>query len=57
MGDLTGKEPEVIVREIPGTLRGSVIDTSLRTSITGPCEVGWKDGVRRTYEARHGAEG
>ncbi len=28
-----------------------------RASITGPCEVGWKDGVRRTYEARHGSEG
>ena len=25
-----------------------------RTSITGPCKVGWKDGLRAAYEARHG---
>jgi nucleoside-diphosphate-sugar epimerase len=57
MGELAGTTPEVIVGEIPGTLRGSVIDTSRRMSITGPCTVGWKAGLRRTYEARHGSAG
>lgn len=54
MGELAGMTPDVRVQEIPGTLRGSVIDNARRVSITGPCAVGWKDGVRRTYEARHG---
>jgi nucleoside-diphosphate-sugar epimerase len=52
-GELAGAQPEVIAKEILGTLRGSVADISTRLKITGPCRVDWKDGMRRAFEARH----
>jgi len=52
---LAGVTPTVNVTELPGTLRGSVADVRRRASITGPCTVGWKEGVRRTLAARHPA--
>jgi nucleoside-diphosphate-sugar epimerase len=54
MGELAGREAQVLVQETPGTLRGSVADISRRSSITGPCKVGWRDGLARTWAARHG---
>ena len=54
--DLGGTKAEVVVTELPNTLRGSVADNTRRLSITGPCRVGWKEGFRRTYAARHGQE-
>ena len=51
-GRLVGRQPEVVVRETPGTLRGSIADVSRRRSFTGPCQVGWKEGMRRMVEAR-----
>lgn len=54
MGTLAGREAQVVVREEPGTLRGSVADVSKRLAITGPCRVGWRDGLERTWKARHG---
>ncbi|GMU78947.1 MAG: hypothetical protein AMXMBFR46_17400 [Acidimicrobiia bacterium] len=58
-GELTGRTPELVVREMPGTQRGSVLDPTKRRAITGPCRVGWRDGLRRTFEARYpdGVEG
>jgi nucleoside-diphosphate-sugar epimerase len=53
IGELADVQPEVIAKEIPGTLRGSVADVSKRAAITGPCQVGWKDGMRRAFEVRH----
>ena len=53
VGELAEVQPEVVVTEMPGTLRGSVADVSKRMGITGPCQVGWKDGMRRAFEARH----
>jgi nucleoside-diphosphate-sugar epimerase len=55
MGELAGVTPELIVQPLPGTHIGSVASTARRHAITGPCTVGWKDGLRRTYEARHHA--
>lgn len=54
MGELCGRPAEVVVKEIPNTLRGSVADGTRRQSFTGPCKVGWKEGLRRTWLARHG---
>lgn len=51
--ELLGVPAEVIVRPVEGTLRGSVADVSLRQSITGPCAVDWREGLRRTITARH----
>jgi hypothetical protein len=52
-GELAGVQAEVIAKEIPGTLRGSIADVSKRMGITGPCQMGWKEGMRRAFEARH----
>lgn len=52
-GELTGRTPEVVVREMPGTQRGSILDPTKRRSITGPCAVSWREGMRRTFEARY----
>lgn len=52
-GELCGTHPDVRVIETPGTLRGSVADTTRRRAITGPCRVGIRDGLRRTFEARY----
>lgn len=54
MGELAGRPAEVVVQEIPNTLRGSVADVSRRRAATGPCRVGIREGLRRTWESRHG---
>ena len=53
MGELTGHTPDVRVVEIANSLRGSIADVSKRLSITGPCKVSWRDGIRRVFEERH----
>jgi nucleoside-diphosphate-sugar epimerase len=53
MGELAGRPAAVDVTPVPNTLRGSVADATRRRSFTGPCRVGWRDGLRRTYEARY----
>jgi nucleoside-diphosphate-sugar epimerase len=53
--ELVGHEVPVDVVETPGTLRGSIADAAARQAITGPCEVGWKDGLRAAYQARYPA--
>ncbi len=52
-GELTGRSPEVSVVEAPGTWRGVVVDATKRLALTGPCRVGWREGMRRTFEARY----
>jgi len=52
-GELTGRTPEIVVREMEGTQRGSIVDPTKRRSITGPCTVSWREGMRRTFEARY----
>ena len=46
-GQLLGIEPAVEVAVIPGASRGSVGDHTKRSSITGPCRVGWREGFSR----------
>jgi nucleoside-diphosphate-sugar epimerase len=52
VGRLVGCEAEVVAREVPGTLRGSIADVTKRAALTGPCRVGWREGFRRIVEAR-----
>lgn len=52
-GELMGIEASVEVEPVEGTLRGSIADTSRRMSITGPCAVDWREGLRRTIASRH----
>jgi nucleoside-diphosphate-sugar epimerase len=49
-GELLGVDAQVDVEPIPGASIGSVGDVTKRTSITGPCRVGWRDGFRRVAE-------
>ena len=50
-GELTGVEPTIEVRYPPGTQKGAIADGTRRRSITGPCTVTWRDGMRRMVEA------
>jgi nucleoside-diphosphate-sugar epimerase len=49
---LIGGKADVVVREVPGTLRGSIADVAKRSSLTGPCTVGWREGFRRIVAER-----
>lgn len=51
--ELTGRTAEVVVKDMPGTHRGSILDNAKRRSITGPCTVGWREGMRRLVEERY----
>ncbi len=53
LGELSGLPVTLEVVSTPGTLRGSIADVSRRRAFTGPCRVGWRDGLRATWEARH----
>ena len=53
IGELTGIAPDVQVKVIPGTSRGSVADATKRISLTGPCKIGWRDGISRTLAERY----
>jgi nucleoside-diphosphate-sugar epimerase len=48
--ELLGVTANVVVEPIPGASIGSVGDRAMRTKITGPCRVGWRDGFRRLAE-------
>ena len=52
-GELTGRTPEVVVKAMPGTHVGSVLDPAKRRAITGPCTVGWREGMRRLVAERY----
>jgi nucleoside-diphosphate-sugar epimerase len=52
LGELTGRRAEVVVAEVPGSHKGMISDPTKRLGLTGPCKVGWRDGLRRTVEAR-----
>ena len=52
-GELTGRTPEVVVKDMPGTHRGSILDPAQRLAITGPCTVGWREGMRRLVAERY----
>lgn len=50
LNDLFGADSPVVVEEAPGASIGSVADHTKRAAITGPCRVGWRDGIRRVAE-------
>jgi nucleoside-diphosphate-sugar epimerase len=51
MGQLTGLPVEVEVEESTGSHRGMISDPAKRLGITGPCRVGWRQGIRQVVEA------
>ena len=52
LGELTGIQPDVKVKEVPGGIRGIILDNTKRRAITGPSTVTWRDGLRRLVESR-----
>jgi nucleoside-diphosphate-sugar epimerase len=52
LGELAGREPVVDKIVFPGAVTGSIMSSERRASITGPCRVTWKDGMRRMAESR-----
>lgn len=42
----------VVAAEVPGATRGGVGDTTLRRSITGPCQVDWRAALRDVAASR-----
>jgi nucleoside-diphosphate-sugar epimerase len=47
VGELLGTTATVEVEQVPGASIGSVADPTRRIALTGPCRVGWRDGLRR----------
>lgn len=46
--ELLGVEPKLEIKTLPGASLGSAADWTMRKSITGPCRVSWRDGIRAT---------
>jgi nucleoside-diphosphate-sugar epimerase len=44
--------PPIEVAEQANTLRGSIASNERRLAITGPCRVGWREGIRRVVASR-----
>jgi len=51
LGELLGREVHVI--ESPEGIQQVLLDATRRRALTGPCRVGWREGVRRMLQARH----
>jgi nucleoside-diphosphate-sugar epimerase len=52
IGELTGRMPSVVVREVPGGIRGVVGNTAKRSAITGACKMTWRKGIEALVEQR-----
>jgi len=52
VGELVGREAKVEVQYPPNTLRGSIASNERRIALTGPCEVPWREGMRRNVAER-----
>lgn len=50
MDELFGTSSTIAVEPAPGASIGSVADHTKRAALTGPCRVGWRDGIRRLAE-------
>ena len=44
-GEHLGTEPDLTYDEVPGTQPGSAADPTRRLSLTGPCDIDWRDGM------------
>lgn len=51
-GEILGVVPDLVIGDFPLSQRGVVLDNTKRMGITGPCTVGWRDGMRSLAEAR-----
>jgi UDP-glucuronate 4-epimerase len=49
--ELTGVTARLVPSEV--TRETYQFDPTLRRQLTGPCEVGWRDGIRRTLQVMY----
>jgi len=52
LSERAGVAADVVVREVPGGIRGIILDNTRRLAITGPCKVGWREGLARVVANR-----
>ncbi len=52
LGERLGVTPEIRYVANPSGLRGIGADVTRRTAITGPCRIGWREGIGRLVEER-----
>lgn len=55
LGEQCGIPAEVKVSEAPGSHRGMVSDPTRRRALTGPCRIGWREGLQRVVGAYAGS--
>jgi nucleoside-diphosphate-sugar epimerase len=53
LGELVGVTPKVVVKPSPGASVGVVGDAAKRFGLTGPCKIGWQQGLRRVIDELH----
>ena len=53
LGALIGREPSFTLAPVPGSQPGVVVDVTRRRAATGPCRVGWRDGMAAMIAARY----
>jgi hypothetical protein len=53
-GQRLGVEPDLSYYDLPGSQPGSAADPTKRLSLTGPCTVGWQDGMVAMLDQRTG---
>jgi nucleoside-diphosphate-sugar epimerase len=52
-GEIAGVKADVEIGPPVGGPPGAIADVTRRLAITGPCRIGWRDGMRQTIETRH----
>jgi len=50
IADMLGTTAKIEIEPFPGASVGSAQDDTRRLSITGPCKVSWKEGIRRVAQ-------
>jgi nucleoside-diphosphate-sugar epimerase len=53
LGEVSGRTPQITYAEHPGTPPGAAGDTTRRLALTGPCQVGWRQGFTELWEHRY----
>jgi hypothetical protein len=54
-GELVGKDVDLVAATSGGGYPSAICDVTMRRSITGPCEISWRDGMRDLVETLYPA--
>jgi nucleoside-diphosphate-sugar epimerase len=53
LSGLVGAEPKIVYQTYPNSIKGSIMDNAKRLTLTGPCRVSWRDGMRQMVQGRY----